>query len=98
MIVLQLSPHTDHIDADGNEFTQRPYPFYVDADGNIAGRRDDVHAIGFQNDAAVQQVDLWWSDYTAGELEVAVGKYLVTQGPDGKFSTHVCAIESVKVI
>lgn len=97
MILLHLSDYTDHITADGTELTRRPYPYGVDAYGHIIGRTDEVTAIGFQEDAAVQRVDLFWGEYAAGDPQVAVGKYLVTQDAAGRYATNVCAIESVEV-
>lgn len=98
IVVLHLADYTDHITGDGTELTKRPYPFHVDAKGNILGSRGDaVCVVGFQNDAARQQVDLYWPDYIRGYPQRAVGKYLITQAADGKLSTQICAVERVEV-
>lgn len=97
-VVLHLASHTDYITDDGTELTKRPYPFAMDAKGNILGsREDDATAVGFQNNVGVQRIDLDWSVYIKGDLNLAVGKYLVTRAANGRLFTQVSAIEWVDV-
>ena len=95
MITLQLSSATDYITKDGTELTKKPYPFHADEKGNLLDGRDEVEIIGFQADAARQQVDVRWEDYA--DPYQAVGMYVVTKDKAGQYSTHLHAVESVEV-
>lgn len=99
LITLQPAPVVDCITPDGRELTRLPYPFHVHEDGTVARqdfwRGDPAAVVGFQNRADVQHVDLWWADVVTDPRR-AVGKYMVSSGPNG-LVTHLVAIESVRV-
>jgi hypothetical protein len=101
VIKLQPAPRVDHITDDGRELTQLPYPFYVAEDGKVDRqdfwRGDPYAVIGFQEDLARQQIDLWWDDVVK-DPQSAVGKYVVTRDSRGGMGVHVIAIDSVEVI
>lgn len=97
---LQPSPRTDHITADGHELTQLPYPYFATEDGTLTSIHTEMGSegiIGFQDDLAVQHVDLWW-DEVIEDPQCAVGKYVVTREHDGGMATHQIAIASVEVL
>jgi hypothetical protein len=95
IVVFQPAPHVDNI-VDGEEMTQRPYPFAVDATGAVIGRRDMVALIGAVADPARQQIDIHSPELLA-DPQQAVGMYLITSDGAGKWSTHVTAIETATV-
>jgi hypothetical protein len=100
-ITLQPSAGTDRITETGTELTKLPYPFHVDTDGLI--QRQDfwqgrfIVAIGFVADPNRMQVDLAWRDYVQGDLQQAVGMYVITSDDHGRWSTHIAAIQTVTV-
>jgi hypothetical protein len=109
IITLQPAPHVDNMWAgpDGSlvEGTQLPYPFVVNENGDVLGqefwRGDPKAVVGFQDDVAVQKVNLWWRDVVA-DPQLAVGKYpVMVQDTENSKGTHmytyVIAIESVEV-
>lgn len=108
MIKIQFAPRTDNLLEDGQELTQRPYPFYIYDSGIITGIHADtgvaVRAMGFAEDLAVQHIDLWWDDWmedvqrVADDLHRVVGLYLVTQDRQGMIGVHTTAIESVETV
>jgi hypothetical protein len=99
IITLQPSSVVDQITEDGTELTRLPYPYHVTEDGDVMGqdfwRGEPEGVIGFQRDAAVQKVDLWWDDAVADPQQV-VGLYPVLR-EHGNLSTLLIAIESVTV-
>lgn len=100
LISLKFASHTDHITDDGTELTRQPYPFHVTPDGSIS-RQDfwkgtPSQVIGFVDDPSVEEITLWWRD-VAADPSKTVGKYAVTSSKDGKWATHLSAVESVAV-
>lgn len=94
-VVLQPADVTDGL-IDGEELTKRPYPFFVHKRGGIFNHSAAVKAIGFVGDPNRQEVDLWWPDFIRdGDLQKAVGMYLITADRQGRWSTQVVAIEKV---
>jgi len=100
LIRLQPSPRVDNI-VDGREMYQLPYPYTVAEDGKIANQdfwQGEMFAvIGFQQDPAVQRIDLWWKD-AAEDPQKAVGMYLVTTSRAGNWSVHDTAIRDAEVL
>lgn len=96
IITLQPSDRTDYITEDGTELTQRPYPFVVLDNGDVLNGEavNTKRAVGFTNDLAREQIDLWWRDAVKDPQRV-VGKYLVTQDARGTYAVHNCAIMTV---
>jgi hypothetical protein len=99
IITLQPSSVVDQITEDGTELTRLPYPYHVTEDGDVMGqdfwRGEPEAVIGFQRDATVQKVDLWWDDTVADPQQV-VGMYPVLR-ERGNLSTLLIAVESVTV-
>lgn len=97
IITLQPSSVVDRITEDGTELTRLPYPYHVTEDGDVLGqdfwRGEPEAVIGFQRDAAVQKVDLWWDEAVA-DPQRAVGMYPVLR-EHGNLSTLLIAIASV---
>jgi hypothetical protein len=50
--------------------------------------------VGFQRDADVQQVDLWWRDALADPAQ-AVGMYVVTTTTDGRMQHGMSPVSTV---
>jgi hypothetical protein len=84
-----------------------PYPFHVDAVTGDVGRQDfwkgaPFRVLGFQKDAAVQQVDLWW-EQAAADPDQIVGMFAVmldtSEGEPHMYNlTHpIASVASTKV-
>lgn len=99
-IKLQPASFVDNM-KEGHEMTKLPYPFVADENGDIEHQDlwqgNPLKVIGFQNDLAQQQIDLWWKD-AMSDPQQAVGKYLVTLDSQGDWGSHTTAIASVEVL
>ncbi len=97
---IQPSAYIDQITADGHELHKLPYPFYADEKGAVGQqdfwRGDPARVVGFQEDLARHQVDLWWHD-AVKDPQQAVGMYLVTADSKGNLGVHQTAMDSVVV-
>ena len=97
---IQQAPITDNITDEGHVGARLPLPVVADEEGIVyvpssgLGMRR-IH--GFQNDLAVDQVDVWWSEVFADPSK-AVGKYLVATYAGGAMCGHLSAVDSVEVL
>lgn len=94
VIRVQLAPAVDNLDGGG----KLPYPFVVYPWGGIGGQKlwhgAPWAVIGFADDLARQRISVWWSDYIESrDWPSVVGKYLVTEAQDGRWSTHLTAVQ-----
>lgn len=104
IITIQPEAFTDNVwvDKDGSiaEGKKLPYPFHVNEDGTVAQQDfwqgDPTGVVGFQRDAEVQQVDLWWRD-AVKQPDLIVGMFPVMTQEGGPLYTYTIAIESVQV-
>lgn len=97
IITLQPAPVVDHVLEDGTELTRLPYPFHVDAKtGDILRqdfwRGDPLRVVGFQRDADIQRVDVWW-EAVAAKPELAIGLFPVTVDRKGGIASWSVPIE-----
>lgn len=93
---IQEAPVTDSITADGHVGAQLPWPVVADEDGKVYTPSSMIgmhHVHGFQNDLAVQQVDVRWEEVFADPSK-AIGKYLVVSYKDGSLCSHLTAVDS----
>lgn len=102
MYVFQPSNHVDQVLDDGTELTKRPYPFAALEDGTIVSAQTSVDCAtiaGFAEDLAVQRIDYSWSDIQdlLVDPQTLVGRYVITRSQDGRYATHMGAIETVTV-
>lgn len=102
IIRIQPAAVIDNITADGGALRALPHPVCVREDGSVEnyGREHPklpAHVIGFQNDLAVQRVDVLW-DNAKDELPEMVGKYLVTVDGEGVLAVHMTAISDIAII
>lgn len=99
-ILFQPASYVDQI-IDGHEMTKQPYPLVADEKGLIENQElwqgDPFRVVGFQNDLAVQRIDLRWADVVEDPSQ-AVGKYLVTSSCTGDYGSHQTAIAAVRVL
>jgi hypothetical protein len=104
LLTIQNAPVVDHISADGQEYTQLPYPFHVAPSGLIQQqdfwRGKVAKVIGFQNSAFEQRIDLWWSELLWDEfLEGKIrGKYLVVADDKGSMSNFTSPVDTATYI
>lgn len=100
IITLQPASRTDHITDDGQELTQKPYPFQVDRSGRVLPgciyQRQARHVIGFAHDSARDVIDLLWAA-VPDDPQTAAGMYVVTENHAGQWATWEIAIETVTV-
>lgn len=95
---LQPAPRVDHVDADGHEFTQKPYPWHILADGEVQqkgfwkGAVTDI--IGF-TEQAHKPMALLWSDVE--DPQEVVGKYIVYLNAKGNAFVSDTVVETVTV-
>lgn len=77
-----------------------PYPFHVTEDGTVEGQDfwqgDPTGVIGFQRNADVQRVDLWWKDAVQNS-DAIIGMFPVMTQDGGPPYAYTIAIESVQV-
>jgi hypothetical protein len=97
---VQPSEYVDQI-VDGHEMTKMPYPFYVDESGEVQHQDlwqgDPSRVIGFQDDLARHEIDLWWSD-AVKDPALMIGRYLVTVDSKGNMGVHQTAISDAHPI
>lgn len=105
IISIQPEPVVDNIwgiKGGGIEFgTQLPYPFHIiaetgDVDDQEFWNGDPYRVIGFQDDAEVQRVNLYWED-AAKAPDSIVGRFPVMVTKNGGMYTYAVKIESVQV-
>lgn len=102
-VVFQPASKVDALTEDGQELTQKPYPFHVDWEGNVlnaeavsAHHMACKRVVGLQFDIAVQRVDLYWPQVRTNPYW-AQNRYIVTEDDHGNYASHVLAIEEVAV-
>lgn len=78
-----------------------PYSFAIDDTGAVQGQDFwqgvPERIVGFQNDADVQRIDVWWVDVVLNPA-LAVGKYPVFSERGGGLWTYTVAIESTQEV
>lgn len=104
VITIQCEQFTDNVwvGKGGNivEGKKLPYPYHIDIDGKVLDQHfwqgDPYSVVGFQRQADVQMIDLWW-DAVVKDPQSAVGMYPVfTEKGKGLYSYRL-AVESVEV-
>jgi hypothetical protein len=77
-----------------------PWEVIADEDGEVTVPSSLLkmkRVVGFQKDADVQQVDLWWSEAYADPSK-AVGMYVVTETTDGKMQHGMSQVTSAEIV
>lgn len=98
---IQNAPRIDHITDDGTAMTQLPYPIHADDTGQV--QVPEIHAgtlvrvIGFQEDLARHEIDLWWADAQKDPTQ-AVGMYVVTTDDKGGMGVHMTAVDTFEKV
>lgn len=93
--VIQPATKIDGLTSDGEEMTQKPYPFVVEEDGSITNLHGYKRLVGFAKDLAVEQVDLYW-ELARRDITGALGMYVVTEDDKGTYAVHLTAVETVE--
>lgn len=77
-----------------------PWEINADAEGTVAVPSSLLRmtrVVGFQQDADVQQVDLWFNEAFADPSK-AVGMYVVTLTTNGKMQHGMSPVVSAKIV
>lgn len=94
---LQPADRVDYLTEDGEELTQRPYPFHATQSGEILDpihrERNLTHVIGFVDDPSTDTITLWWGQAWKNPTQ-ALGRYIVTRQADDGLATHILAVAS----